>query len=244
MTDVHSKEAQRANVFLLWKTGKRSAEIADLLLTTHGEKAMTLRTVQRWLESFKAGRTDLTDEKRTGRPRSPSRSRLTQDVKSLLEEDARLTVRELSDRVDKPPTNVFRAIKEDLGLVRLSARWVPRLLTQDMKDGRVNFCRTNLERVDKEGGWEQLRALIVTGDETWVPYFDPPTKQETMVSKSLLIVTLADFCSLKSHSIAGLGKKRNKSPPPPQSQTRPALSKSNAHALLRLLWTAEDRVFG
>ena len=114
MTDVHSKEAQRANVFLLWKTGKRSAEIADLLLTTHGEKAMTLRTVQRWLESFKTVRTDLADEKRTGRPRSPSRSRLTQDVKSLLEEDARLTVRELSDRVDKPPLTFSAPLKKIL----------------------------------------------------------------------------------------------------------------------------------
>ena len=139
MTDVHSKEAQHANVFLLWKTGKRSTEIADLLLTTHGEKAMTLRTVQRWLESFKAGRTDLTDEKRTGRPRSPSRSRLTQDVKSLLEEDARLTVRELSDRVDKPPTNVFRAIKEDLGLVRLSAQFFRFGIKNFLKHGNLFF---------------------------------------------------------------------------------------------------------
>ena len=109
-------------------------------------------------------------------------------VESLLEEDARLTVRELADRVGSPPTNVFRAIKDDIGLVRLSARWVPPLLTQDMKNGRVNFCKANLERVDAEDGWEQLRVLIVTGDETWVPYFDPPTKQESMVSKFLLIL--------------------------------------------------------
>ena len=100
---------------------------------------MTLRTVQRWLESFKAGRTDLTDEKRTGRPRSPSRSRLTQDVKSLLEEDARLTVRELSDRVDKPPTNVFRAIKEDLGLVRLSAQFFRFGIKNFLKHGNLLF---------------------------------------------------------------------------------------------------------
>ena len=57
-----------------------------------------------------------------------------------------------------------------------------------MKNGRVNFCKANLERVDAEDGWEQLRVLIVTGDETWVPYFDPPTKQESMVSKFLLIL--------------------------------------------------------
>ena len=190
MSDFHSEEAQRADVFLLWKTGKRPTEIVDLLMTTHGEKAMTLRTVQRWIESFKAGRTEVKDEKRAGRPRPLSRCRLTQKVVSLLEKDTRLSVREISDRVDGPRTSVFRSIKEDLGLVRLCSRWVPRLFNQDMMNARVDMCRDNLKRVREEGGWEELRGLIVTGDETWVPFFDPPTKQETMVSKLQLIFSL------------------------------------------------------
>ena len=52
------------------------------------------------------------------------------------------------------------------------------------------MCRDNLKRVREEDGWEELRGLIVTGDETWVPFFDPPIKQETMVSKLQLIFSL------------------------------------------------------
>ena len=183
MTDVHSKEAQRANVFLLWKAGTKTSDIVASLENAHGEHAMSLRSIQRWIESFKAGRTNISDENREGRP--TSRRNLITQVEALLQEDARLTVRELADRTDSPSTTVFRVVKDDLALIRLSARWVPRLLTPAMKDTRANTARSNLQRIDEAGGWEQFRQLIVTGDETWVPFFDPPTKQESMVSGNL-----------------------------------------------------------
>ena len=182
MTDVHSKESQRANVFLLWKAGKKAREIVISLKDAHGDHAMSLRSVQRWMESFKDGRTNISDEEREGRPLSCQRRNLVKKVQALLEEDARLTMRELADRTDSPPTTVFRVVKDDLQLVQLSARWVPRLLTPAMKETRTNTAKGNLKRIEEAGGWDQFRQLIVTGDETWVPFFDPPTKQESMVS--------------------------------------------------------------
>lgn len=183
MSEVHSQEAQRANVFLLWKTGKKASEIHELLKVAHGDNSMSERTIRRWIEAFKAGRTALSDEKHTGRPRSSSRQRLAERIQSILADDARSTIRELADRTNSPSTSVFRVIKDDLELVRLCARWIPRLLTPEMKEARVSACEENLERVEEAGGWEHFRQLIVTGDETWVPFFDPPTKQESMVSK-------------------------------------------------------------
>ena len=86
------------------------------------------------------------------------------------------------------PAQVFRVIKDDLELTRLRARWIPQLLTQDMKDARVSMCQANLQRVEEGGSWEHFRDLIVTEDETWVPFFDPPTKQESMVGKVVIFV--------------------------------------------------------
>ena len=140
MTDVHSQEAQRANVFLLWKTQKKTADIVAHLRDAHGDKALNERSVRRWIEAFKAGRTSVSDEGRSGRPRSSSRQRLVKRVQSLLEEDARSTVRELADRTDSPSTTIFRVLKQDLEVVRLCARWIPRLLTPTMKDTRVSTC--------------------------------------------------------------------------------------------------------
>ena len=64
-------------------------EILDLLRATHGDKRITLRTIQLWLESFNVGRTILADERRTDRPCSHSRESLIKQVEALLEEDAR-----------------------------------------------------------------------------------------------------------------------------------------------------------
>ena len=208
MSDVHSNEAQRASVFLLWKTGKKTGEILDLLRAAHGDKAMTERTVRRWIEAYKEGRTTVSDEKRSGRPRSSSRQRLVKQVESLLEEDARSTVRELADRTDSPSTTVFRVLKDDLDLVRLCARWIPRLLTPAMKEARVSICQANLQRAEELGGWDHFRELIVTGDETWVPFFDPPTKQETMVSKSVIFLKIYTLCQTEMHdTFSGMGEK-------------------------------------
>ena len=66
------------------------------------------------MEPFKAGRTELTDEKRAGRPRSFARDSLTREVKLLLKEEARLAVRDLADRVDGPPIIFFEPLKKIL----------------------------------------------------------------------------------------------------------------------------------
>jgi hypothetical protein len=47
-----------------------------------------------------------------------------------------------------------------------------------MKLHRQQVCHANLKLVEEFGGWQVFRQLIVTGDETWVPHFDPSTKQE------------------------------------------------------------------
>lgn len=49
-----------------------------------------------------------------------------------------------------------------------------------MKAARARVSQDNLNRARREG-WAQLRSKIITGDETWVPFFEPETKQETMV---------------------------------------------------------------
>ena len=68
-----------------------------------------------------------------------------------------------------------------MGLVKLSARWVPRLLTEHQKAQRVEISRANLDRADQHGGWDSFREQIVTGDETWIPHFAPFTKSQSMV---------------------------------------------------------------
>ena len=56
-------------------------------------------------------------------------------------------------------------------------RWVPKILTEDHKRQCVEAARGFLERFAEEG--EELLDSIVTGDETWVHYMTPETKEES-----------------------------------------------------------------
>lgn len=178
--DVHSQTGQRCAIFTLWSSGSKAAEIHRQLCTAHGDHAVSKMTVNRWVNEFKAGRTDVSDLPRSGRPAIRDSSSLMDRILDLIDEDCRQSVREMADRLDCPKSTVYECLQK-MNHVKLSARWVPRLLTEDMKLDRKQTCLNNLKLVEQHGGWETFRELVVTGDETWVPYFDPPTKQESMV---------------------------------------------------------------
>ncbi|KAG5316615.1 SETMR methyltransferase, partial [Pseudoatta argentina] len=60
---------------------------------------------------------------------------------------------------------------------KLSARWVPRLLTVDHKRDRVTISKQYLEMFQRNPD-EFLRRFI-TVDETWIHYFTPETKEQS-----------------------------------------------------------------
>jgi len=57
----------------------------------------------------------------------------------------------------------------------MSAGCVPRQLTAELKERRVDACQKLLKRFEAEGNG--FLGRIVTGDETWVHYHQPETKK-------------------------------------------------------------------
>jgi len=53
---------------------------------------------------------------------------------------------------------------EDLNMKRVSAKSVPRLLTEDQKTNRMNVC---YDLRDQVGNDPQILSKVVPGDETW-----------------------------------------------------------------------------
>ena len=53
----------------------------------------------------------------------------------------------------------------------VSARWVPRMLTDDQKRSRLDISRYLLSQYEDEPG--DFIDRVVTQDETWVHHFDP-----------------------------------------------------------------------
>jgi histone-lysine N-methyltransferase SETMAR len=58
---------------------------------------------------------------------------------------------------------------------KVSARWVPKQLTPELKEHHVDVCQTLLRRYEAKG--EGFLERIVSGDKSWVHYFQSETKQ-------------------------------------------------------------------
>ena len=56
---------------------------------------------------------------------------------------------------------------------RIAAKFVPRLLTDDQKQNRVDVSQ---ELLDRANGDDNVLKNIITGDETWVYGYDVETK--------------------------------------------------------------------
>jgi histone-lysine N-methyltransferase SETMAR len=65
---------------------------------------------------------------------------------------------------------------DNLNLRRISAKFLPRLLSDYQKAHRVSVCR-ELKQQARDN--PSFNSNIITGDETWVYDYDPETKQQS-----------------------------------------------------------------
>jgi len=65
---------------------------------------------------------------------------------------------------------------EELGMHLVTAKFVPRILTADQKQQRINVC-TELRQLASDD--ETFLPRFITGDESWVYSYDPETKQQS-----------------------------------------------------------------
>jgi len=72
-------------------------------------------------------------------------------------------------------------LTEELGMQRVVGKFVPRILTGDQKQQRVNVC-TELRQLTSND--ETFLFRVITGDKSWVYGYDPETKQKPSKWKS------------------------------------------------------------
>jgi [histone H3]-lysine36 N-dimethyltransferase SETMAR len=168
----------RAVIRFLCAKGSSAAEIHRELCLVYGPTVMSEGKVRQWCRDFKTGRTNVHDEERSGRP-----SMQTDEIVSLVDQklrcDRRLTISALADEFPHlGRTTVYTIVTEKLGYHKLCARWVPKMLTDQHKEQRMSSGREFLNRYRQDG--DDLFSHIVTGDETWISYINPETKQQSM----------------------------------------------------------------
>ena len=149
--------------------------------TAYGPSCVSYGTVRRLNKKFESGVESIKNAPKSGRPKSASRKEIVSKIKKTIEVDARFTVRDIARKVDTSLSTVHLILKKHLKVRKISARWVPRLLTDEQKRQQVKVAIKLLQMFPKYS--KKQFANLVTVDETWVHYFEPVRK----VSNSSLV---------------------------------------------------------
>ena len=123
-------------------------------------------TVYNWVNEFKRGRTSTKDEHRSGCPVEVITPEMIDKIHDMVLSDRRIKVREIVEATGISQGTVFSVLHEKLGVEKISARWVPRLLSEENKRNRVVdsdavlalFCRNP----------DEFLSRYITVDETWI----------------------------------------------------------------------------
>jgi len=123
----------------------------------------------------------LDDDERTGRPVTKKSLAAVDQVRDLMDQDRRYTLRELASFTDMSVWRIYQIVHEELGMRKVCARWIPRILTADRKQRRVDAAVDFLQQVQQKG--DTFLHNIITADESWVYYFEPESKLQSSIWK-------------------------------------------------------------
>ena len=165
------------------RLGKPPTEALKLLQEVYGDEMMSrTRLFERYMR-FKEGREMVEDDYRSGRPSTSRTDENVERVRQKVRSDGRLTVRMIADELGMNSERVWRIITEELGMRRICAKMVPRLLNEGQKERRVKVCQDILEQLETE---PNLLKRVVSGDESRIFEYDPLTKRQSLEWKSTL----------------------------------------------------------
>lgn len=180
MADVSEQRAAVKFCFLL---GKSAAEAVLMIKTAYKEDALSKTQVYEWFSRFKNGDMSIGDKPRSGRPSTSRTDENVLKIQQLVLEDRRRTIEDLSQLSGISWSCVQRILTENLGMKRVAAKFVPRLLTDPQKERRLETCHAMKEQLEND---PEFFSKIITGDESWCYGYDPETKQQSSQWKTSL----------------------------------------------------------
>ena len=164
------KDEIRAYIKARSKLGCSLKKLMTEISTAFGPSCVSYDTVRRWKKKFES----IKNAPKSGRPKSASRKEIVSKIKEIIEGDARFTVRDIARKVGISLSTVHLILKKHLKVRKISARWVPHLLTDKQKRQRVKVAKKLLQMFPKYDKKQFVNVFI--GDETWVHYFEPVRK--------------------------------------------------------------------
>jgi transposase len=165
---------QRVNINFCVKLGKRPTETYEMLQSVFGDEALSRSSILEWFKRFKDGREDLQDDARSGRPSTSRNTDKIVNVREMVTQDLRFTLRMLSDELNINKETIRQILHEDLRKRKICAKFVPHSITDEHKQRRLKSCQDFIQTLQDSPSFIDC---IVTGDESRVFQYDSETKR-------------------------------------------------------------------
>lgn len=171
------KNAIRGAIQYLFFKKLNTTEILADMQQTLGDNAPSKATICRWVARFKRGDLSIEDDERPGPSKTVTTPETVDQVHDIVLKDRRINIDEIARIVGISTERIHHILHVELGMSKLSARWVPRLLNADQKRERVRTSSDNLKLFNKN----QVDFLrrFVTVDETWIHHYIPESKRQS-----------------------------------------------------------------
>ena len=101
-------------------------------------------------------------------------------VRDLVYSDRRIQVEERAQALGISHGSVSTILHDRLGTRKLTARWVPKSLSDEQIPTRASVCSALLKRFRSK---DYFLLRLVTVYETWVHYYEPENKAQSRFGK-------------------------------------------------------------
>ncbi|UYV72614.1 hypothetical protein LAZ67_10000060 [Cordylochernes scorpioides] len=170
------KMDQRTCIKFCVKNEIKCADAFRMLTVAYGEATLDRSNVYRWYKMFSEGREDVNDEERAGRPSTSTTDEKINEVEKMILANRRITVREVAEDLNISIGSCHSIFINDLGMRRVAAKFVPKLLNCDQKQHRMNIVNEMLDSVRDD---PNLHQRVITCDEAHVYGYDVETKAQS-----------------------------------------------------------------
>lgn len=157
--------------------GKNTVEAKTWLDNEFPDTAPGKSTIKDWYAKFRRGEMSTEDGERSGRPKEAVTDENIKKIHKMILNDRKLKLNEIADTLQISTERIHHIIHEYLGMRKLCAKWVPRELTFDQKQRRVDDSEQCLKMITRNKP-EFLRRYV-TMDETWLHHFTPKSNRQS-----------------------------------------------------------------
>ena len=142
--------------------GLNTTEISKKLENVYKDSASSYRTVTNWVVEFNNPEHGFEDAQRMGRRSTITVQENIEFVQRIVVRNWQVSVHRLAEEL----VIIHEIMDNQLGMTKVCARWILKLLTPIQRPFRVNCCQELLQQ--SELNPDNFFHSVVTGDESWI----------------------------------------------------------------------------